>query len=128
MGSVTETAREVVDELNARGEKVGLVKVHLYRPFSTDHLLKVLPKTVTHVAVLDRTKEMGAHEPLFLDVHQSLVNQNNIKLIIGGRYGLSSKDTQPKDVKAVYDHLFSENPFDGFTISINDDVILMSIF
>lgn len=65
MGSVTETAREVVDELNARGEKVGLVKVHLYRPFSTDHLLKVQPKTVTHVAVMDRTKEMGAHEPLF---------------------------------------------------------------
>ena len=127
MGSVTETAREVVDELNARGEKVGLVKVHLYRPFSTDHLLNVLPKTVTHVAVMDRTKEMGAHEPLFLDVHQSLVNQNNIKLIIGGRYGLSSKDTQPKDVKAVYDHLFSENPFDGFTISINDDVTFKSL-
>ena len=127
MGSVTETAKEVVDALNAKGEKVGLVKVHLYRPFSTDHLLNVLPKTVTHVAVMDRTKEMGSHEPLFLDVHQSLVNKNNIKLIIGGRYGLSSKDTQPKDIKAVYDHLFSENPFDGFTVSINDDVTFKSL-
>lgn len=127
MGSVTETAREVVDALNAKGEKVGLVKVHLYRPFSTKHLVNVLPKTVKKVAVLDRTKEQGAHEPLFLDVYVSLHGVNAIETIVGGRYGLSSKDTQPQDVKAVYDHLKQANPFDGFTISINDDVTHKSL-
>lgn len=127
MGSATETTREVVDELNSRGEKVGLVIIHLYRPFSADYLKKVLPKTVEKIAVLDRTKEQGAHEPLYLDVYAALAGYKNITTIIGGRYGLSSKDTQPKDIKSVYDHLKQENPFDGFTISINDDVTHLSL-
>ncbi len=127
MGSVTETTKEVVDALNAKGEKVGLVKVHLYRPFSAQHLLKVIPTTVTKVAVLDRTKEVGAHEPLFLDVYAVLHGTGKIQSIVGGRYGLSSKDTQPNDIKAVYDHLNEVNPFDGFTISINDDVTHKSL-
>ena len=102
MGSVTETTKEVIDEL--KGEKIGVVKVHLYRPFSAKHLLAVLPKSVKQIAVLDRTKEMGATgEPLYLDVI-SVIKQAGLDIeVIGGRYGLSSKDTQPKDVKAVYD-------------------------
>lgn len=127
MGSVTETLKEVVDAMNARGEKVGMVKVHLFRPFSTDHLKAVLPDSVTHLAVLDRTKEMGTHEPLYLDVYASLSGYKALKVIVGGRYGLSSKDTQPGDLKAVYDHLSSANPFDGFTISITDDVTHKSL-
>ena len=127
MGSVTETIHEVIDKLNAQGEKVGMVKVHLYRPFSAEYLTKVLPDTVEKVAVLDRTKEMGAHEPLFLDVYSVLAGYKNVKLIIGGRYGMGSKDTQPKDIKAVYDHLDSEDPFDSFTLSINDDVTHLSL-
>lgn len=127
MGSVTETACEVVDALAASGEKVGLVKVHLYRPFSVKHLVDVLPASVKKIAVLDRTKEMGSHEPMFLDVYAALAGVNKIEMIIGGRYGLSSKDTQPADIKAVYDHLNSANPFDGFTISINDDVTNKSL-
>ena len=127
MGSVTETAKEVVDVLNTNGEKVGLVKVHLYRPFSAKYLQAVLPETVEKIAVLDRTKEQGSHEPLYLDVFAELDHYKNIKQIIGGRYGLSSKDTQPKDIKAVYDHLNSDNAFDGFTISIVDDVTHKSL-
>lgn len=127
MGSVTETALEVIDALNAKGEKVGMVKVHLYRPFSVEHLKDVLPETVTSIAVLDRTKEMGAHEPLFLDVYAALAGYKNVKTIVGGRYGLSSKDTQPRDVKSVFDHLKQDNPFDGFTISIVDDVTFKSL-
>lgn len=127
MGSVTETALEVIDALNAKGEKVGMVKVHLYRPFSVEHLKDVLPETVTSIAVLDRTKEMGAHEPLYLDVYAALAGYKNVKTIVGGRYGLSSKDTQPRDVKAVFDHLKQDNPFDGFTISIVDDVTFKSL-
>ncbi|HBZ42278.1 MAG TPA: pyruvate:ferredoxin (flavodoxin) oxidoreductase [Erysipelotrichaceae bacterium] len=127
MGSVTETALEVIDALNAKGEKVGMVKVHLYRPFSVEHLKDVLPETVTSIAVLDRTKEMGSHEPLFLDVYAALAGYKNIKTIVGGRYGLSSKDTQPRDVKAVFDHLKQDEPFDGFTISIVDDVTFKSL-
>ncbi|MGB4985189.1 MAG: pyruvate:ferredoxin (flavodoxin) oxidoreductase [Erysipelotrichaceae bacterium] len=127
MGSVTETVKEVVDDLNEKGEKVGLVKVHLYRPFSKKHLLSVLPESVEKVAVLDRTKEMGAREPLYLEVYDVLCNYKNIKTILGGRYGLSSKDTQPKDIKAVYDNLSVESPIDGFTISINDDVTHLSL-
>ena len=127
MGSVTETAKEVIDALNKRGEKVGMVKVHLFRPFAADRMLDVLPKTVKKVAVLDRTKEQGSHEPLFLDVYVALKGVNAIETIVGGRYGLSSKDTQPKDVKAVFDHLNKDNPFDGFTISINDDVTHKSL-
>ncbi|MGB7594658.1 MAG: pyruvate:ferredoxin (flavodoxin) oxidoreductase, partial [Erysipelotrichaceae bacterium] len=127
MGSVTETALEVIDALNKKGEKVGMIKVHLYRPFSMEHLKKVLPDSVTSIAVLDRTKEVGAHEPLFLDVYAALAGYKNIKTIVGGRYGLSSKDTQPQDVKAVFDHIKQANPFDGFTISINDDVTFKSL-
>ena len=127
MGSVTETASEVIDALNKKGEKVGMIKVHLYRPFSAEYLKAVIPASVTKVAVLDRTKELGNHEPLFLDVYAVLAGYNKIKSIIGGRYGLSSKDTQPQDIKAVYDHLNSDNPFDGFTLSINDDVTHLSL-
>jgi pyruvate-ferredoxin/flavodoxin oxidoreductase len=128
MGSVTETAAEVIDTLNAAGEKVGMIKVHLYRPFSVEFLKEVLPATVKKIAVLDRTKEVGSTgEPLFVDIYNSLTGFNGIEMIIGGRYGLSSKDTQPADIKAVYDHLNSDNPFTGFTLSINDDVTHLSL-
>lgn len=126
MGSVTDTAKEVIDEL--KDEKIGIVKVHLYRPFSAKHLLAVLPKTVKRIAVLDRTKEMGATgEPLYLDV-VSVIKQAGLDVeVIGGRYGLSSKDTQPKDVKAVYDFLNSDARHHDFTVGINDDVTHKSI-
>jgi pyruvate-ferredoxin/flavodoxin oxidoreductase len=128
MGSVTETAAEVIDTLNAAGEKVGMIKVHLYRPFSVEFLKEVLPASVKKIAVLDRTKEVGSTgEPLFVDIYNSLHGFNGIEMIIGGRYGLSSKDTQPADIKAVYDHLNSDNPFTGFTLSINDDVTHLSL-
>ncbi len=129
MGSVTETAKEVVDALTAKGKKVGLVKVHLYRPFSAKHLVSVLPATVKRIAVLDRTKEMGATgEPLYLDVVAALsqTNRNNIS-VIGGRYGLSSKDTQPKHIKSVFDFMKSANAHTDFTVGINDDVTFKSI-
>ena len=126
MGSVTETITEVIDEL--QGEKIGLIKVHLYRPFSAKHLLAVLPKSVKQIAVLDRTKEMGAAgEPLFLDV-SAVIKQAGLDIeVIGGRYGLSSKDTQPKDMKAVFDFLKSSNHWHNFTVGINDDVTHLSI-
>ena len=129
MGSVTETTKEVVDALNAKNKKVGLVKVHLYRPFSAKHLVSVLPATVKRIAVLDRTKEMGATgEPLYLDVVAALkqMDRNNIK-VIGGRYGLSSKDTQPKHIKSVYDFMKSSAAHTDFTVGINDDVTFKSI-
>ena len=129
MGSVTETAIEVIDALMAKGEKVGLVKVHLYRPFSAKHLVSVIPSTVTKVAVLDRTKETGATgEPLYLDVVAALEQMGRkMDVIVGGRYGLSSRDTQPKHVKAVFDFLDSEKPWTSFTVGINDDVTHLSI-
>ena len=128
MGSVTETIKETIDELDRRGEKVGLIKVHLYRPFSPKYLLKVLPDTVEKVAVLDRTKEMGATgEPLYLDVVSVLKDAKHVKTIIGGRYGMGSKDTTPRQIKAVYDHLLEEDPFTSFTIGINDDVTHLSL-
>ena len=129
MGSVTETAEEVVNELNKKGEKVGLVKVHLYRPFSAKLLVKAIPASVKKIAVLDRTKELGAQgEPLYQDVLVALAaeGRGDIK-VLGGRYGLSSKDTQPKDVKAVYDFLDAEKNWNGFTVGINDDVTHLSI-
>ena len=129
MGSVTETALEVVNDLTKKGEKVGLIKVHLYRPFSAKHLLSVLPKTCKEIAVLDRTKEAGAiGEPLYEDVVSALklVGKEGIK-VIGGRYGLSSKDTQPKHIKSVYDFMLSGKEFHGFTVGINDDVTHLSI-
>ena len=128
MGSVTETTIEVIDELVKEGRSVGLVKVHLYRPFSAAHLSRALPRSTKRVAVLDRTKEMGAAgEPLYLDVVAALkqVGRKNIE-VFGGRYGLSSKDTQPKHIKSVYD-FFEANPFHGFTVGINDDVTHLSI-
>ena len=127
MGSVTETITEVIDEL--KNEKIGLIKVHLYRPFSAKHLLAVLPKTVKRIAVLDRTKEMGAAgEPLYLDVVAVLANAGLKDIeVVGGRYGLSSKDTQPKDMKAVFDFLKQDKIFNGFTVGINDDVTHLSI-
>ena len=126
MGSVTETAKEVIDEL--KGEKIGLVKVHLYRPFSSKHLVNALPKSVKKVAVLDRTKESGATgEPLYLDVVAAFKQEGLDVEVIGGRYGLSSKDTQPKDVKAVFDFLKRDDAWNGFTVGINDDVTHLSI-
>lgn len=129
MGSVTETCIEVVNDLVDKGKHVGLVKVHLYRPFSVSHLLASIPTTVKKIAVLDRTKEPGANgEPLYLDVVAALRqgNRNDI-MVVGGRYGISSKDTQPKDIKSVYDFLDNPNIFTGFTVGINDDVTHLSI-
>ena len=125
MGSVTETIKETIDTLNEKGENVGLIKVHLFRPFSTSYLKQVLPSTVKSVAVLDRSKEAGTREPLFLDVLNSLYD-TGIK-IIGGRYGLSSKDTQPNQIKAIYDELAKETPKVEFTIGIVDDVTNLSL-
>lgn len=128
MGSVTETIKETIDEMNRMGDRVGLIKVHLYRPFSAKYLLKVLPETVEKVAVLDRTKEMGATgEPLYLDVCSVLKDVKHVTTIIGGRYGMGSKDTTPRQIKAVYDHLLDEHPFTSFTIGINDDVTHLSL-
>ncbi len=125
MGSVTETIKETIDELTKRGEKVGLIKVHLYRPFSVKYLTAVLPASVKKIAVLDRTKEMGAREPLYLDVLDALKGMD--LTIIGGRYGLSSRDTQPNQIKAVYDELAKDAPKAEFTIGINDDVTHLSL-
>ena len=128
MGSVTETISEVIDVLNAEGQKLGLVKVHLYRPFSAKHLLKMIPASVKKIAVLDRTKEMGAPgEPLYLDVIAALAQEGrHIDVVVGGRYGLSSKDTQPNQMKAVYDFL-NAKPWNSFTVGIVDDVTHLSI-
>lgn len=126
MGSVCETAEEVVDYLNASGQKTGLIKVHLYRPFSVKHLLNVLPKTVETIGVLDRTKEPGSvGEPLYLDVVSAL-SGTNIK-IVGGRYGLASKDTTPGCIVAVFKNLQDKNPKTNFTVGISDDVTGLSL-
>lgn len=126
MGSVCETIKETVDYLNKTGEKVGLIEVHLYRPFSTEYLIKVLPESVKQIAVLDRTKESGSSgEPLYLDVVNTFKDKD-IE-IIGGRYGISSKDTSPRDIKAVYDFLDSKERFNNFTVGIVDDVTNRSI-
>ena len=126
MGSVCGAIEETTHVLNKKGYKVGLIIVHLYRPFSTRHLLNVLPKTTKKVAVLDRTKEAGSSgEPLYLDVVNALKN-TDIK-VIGGRYGLSSKNTTPAMIKAVYDNLNGEMK-NGFTIGINDDVTNLSLY
>ena len=127
MGSISEATKETIDVLRAAGEKVGMIKVHLYRPFAAEYLLSVLPKTVKKIAVLDRTKECGAMgEPLYLDVLAALKDKKEIE-IVGGRYGLGSKDTQPNQIKAVFDHLKNEKPFTGFTIGIVDDVTNLSL-
>ena len=128
MGSVTETIEETIDELNSKGEKLGLVKVHLYRPFSTKHLLNVIPKTVEKICVLDRTKEPGAiGEPLYLDVRAAFYEEPNSPMIIGGRYGLGSKDVPPSSIKAIFDNLSSVNPKNRFTVGIDDDVTNTSL-
>lgn len=129
MGSVNECIKEVVDYLTSKGKKVGLVIVHLYRPFSVEHLMKVLPETVKRIAVLDRTKEQGSvGEPLYLDVKAAFYGQKKAPLIIGGRYGLSSKNTTPGQIFAVYDNLKKgEQALDSFTIGIEDDVTNLSL-
>jgi pyruvate-ferredoxin/flavodoxin oxidoreductase len=123
MGSVCDTISETIDYLLERGEKVGLVKVHLYRPFSERHFLQALPVTVQKIAVLDRTKEPGAPgEPLYLDVVKALHNAEHRPVIVGGRYGLSSKDTTPSQILAVFNNLNRPQPQNSFTIGIVDDV------
>ncbi len=128
MGSVTDTIDETVQYLNKLGEKVGVVKVHLYRPFSNEFFLQSIPGTVKKIAVLDRTKEPGAAgEPLYLDVKNAFFEVENKPLIVGGRYGLGSKDTTPGQIKAVFDNLKLAGPKNGFTIGINDDVTHTSL-
>ncbi|NPD91507.1 pyruvate:ferredoxin (flavodoxin) oxidoreductase [Xylanibacter muris] len=128
MGSASEAAREAIDYLTAKGEKVGLVSVHLYRPFSVKHLLAAVPKTTTRIAVLDRTKEPGANgEPLYLDVKEAFYGIENAPLIVGGRYGLGSNDTTPAQILSVYENLALNEPKNHFTIGIVDDVTFTSL-
>ncbi|MBC5632974.1 pyruvate:ferredoxin (flavodoxin) oxidoreductase [Parabacteroides hominis] len=128
MGSVTEAAREAIDYLTAKGEKVGLVSVHLYRPFSAKHFLAAVPKTAKRIAVLDRTKEPGAvGEPLYLDVKDCYYGQEDAPVIVGGRYGLGSKDTTPAQILSVYENLALPMPKNQFTIGIVDDVTFTSL-
>ncbi|MGN0555445.1 MAG: pyruvate:ferredoxin (flavodoxin) oxidoreductase [Candidatus Fimenecus sp.] len=128
MGSICDVAEEVIDYLTAKGEKVGLVKVRLYRPFSAAKLCEAIPATAKKIAVLDRTKEPGSiGEPLFLDVVAALNEMGRTAKVCGGRYGLGSKDTPPASVFAVYEHLNKENPERQFTIGINDDVTHLSL-
>ena len=128
MGSGTDTIQQTVEELNKEGRKVGLVKVHLYRPFSTKHLLEAIPKTVERIAVLDRTKEKGsAGEPLYLDVLESFSDSDRNPKIIAGRYGLGQKDTRPAHIKSVFDNLAKDEPKNHFTVGIIDDVTNTSL-
>jgi pyruvate-ferredoxin/flavodoxin oxidoreductase len=128
MGSITETLKEVVDHLNAKGEKTGLVIVHLYRPFSPKYLFNVMPESVKRISVLDRTKEPGATgDPLYLDVKDVYYGKSNAPLIVGGRYGLSSKDTTPAMMIAVYENLKLAEPKNQFTVGIVDDVTFKSL-
>ncbi|HEX2969431.1 MAG TPA: pyruvate:ferredoxin (flavodoxin) oxidoreductase [Bacteroidales bacterium] len=128
MGSVTETTKEVIDYLRGKGEKVGLISVHLYRPFSTKYLFNVLPSTVKRVTVLDRTKEIGAPgEPLYLDIKDAFYDRQNRPMIIGGRYGLSSKDTTPSQILSVFENMKLSQPKNLFTVGIVDDVTFKSL-
>lgn len=128
MGSVTEAAREAIDYLNGKGEKVGLVSVHLYRPFSAKHFLAAVPATVKRIAVLDRTKEPGANgEPLYLDVKECFYGKENAPVIVGGRYGLGSNDTTPAQILSVFENLALPQPKDRFTLGIVDDVTFTSL-
>ena len=128
MGSASGVIRSVADRLVKEGRKVGFLQVHLYRPFSAKHFLAALPETVQRIAVLDRCKAMGAAgEPLFEDVCSVLMNAGRMVRVIGGRYGLSSKDTDPAQMAAVFENLASENPVRGFTVGINDDVTHLSL-
>jgi pyruvate-ferredoxin/flavodoxin oxidoreductase len=128
MGSITETIKEVIDYLNTKGEKLGLISVHLYRPFSSKYFFNVLPKSVKRICVLDRTKEPGANgDPLYLDVRDMFYDEANKPMIIGGRYGLSSKDTTPSMMLSVYENLKSAKPKNHFTVGIDDDVTKHSL-
>ncbi|MGN2347488.1 pyruvate:ferredoxin (flavodoxin) oxidoreductase [Clostridium cagae] len=128
MGSVTDVAEETVDYLNAHGQKVGLLKVRLYRPFSVEKLIAAIPSTVKKIAVLDKTKEPGADgEPLYLDIRNAFYGKENAPVIIGGRFGLGSKDPNPAHIAAVYDNLAKAEPKNGFTIGIVDDVTNTSL-
>ncbi|MFC1670711.1 pyruvate:ferredoxin (flavodoxin) oxidoreductase [Spirochaetota bacterium] len=128
MGSVTDTLSEVIDYLVSKGEKVGLVSVHLYRPFSEKHFMEALPKTVKKIAVLDRTKEPGANgEPLYLDIRDIFYGKKDAPVIVGGRYGLSSKDCTPGRLIPVFENLKSSDPKNQFTVGIVDDVTFHSL-
>ncbi|MEA1887975.1 MAG: pyruvate:ferredoxin (flavodoxin) oxidoreductase [Bacteroidota bacterium] len=128
MGSVTSTIKETVDYLNSKGENVGFISVHLYRPFSSKYFFDVLPNTVKKIAVLDRTKEPGANgEPLYLDVRDLFYEKGDHPLIVGGRYGLSSKDTTPAMIMSVYENLKKDKPKNLFTVGIKDDVTNTSL-
>ena len=128
IGSVCEAIEETVDYLNAKGEKVGVIKVHLYRPFSSKYFFDVLPKTVKKIAVLDRTKEPGSlGEPLYLDICNLFYGKADAPVIVGGRFGLGSKDTTPTQIAAVYKNLEADTPKNGFTIGIVDDVTNLSL-
>lgn len=128
MGSACDAIKETIDYLSAKGEKVGLVNVHLYRPFSIEHFLDAIPKTAKKIAVLDRTKEAGAlGEPLYLDVCTSFFEKDEHPVIVGGRYGLGSKDTTPAQILAVYENLNADKPKNKFTLGINDDVTYLSL-
>jgi len=128
MGSVCETIEETVDYLREKGEKVGLLNVHLFRPFSIKHFMAKMPKTVKKIAVLDRTKEPGAiGEPLYLDVRTAYFEEDARPAIVGGRYGLASKDTTPTHIKAVFDNLKEDAPKNQFTVGIVDDVTYTSL-
>ena len=128
MGSVCEAIEETVDYLLEKGEKVGLLTVHLYRPFSIDHFFKYLPTTIKKVAVLDRTKEPGSlGEPLYLDVKAAFYNRDLHPIIVGGRYALGGKDVTPSHIVSIYENLKAEKPKDGFTVGIVDDVTFTSL-
>lgn len=128
MGSVTEAIRETIDHLTEKGEKVGLLAVHLYRPFSAEHFLAAMPKSVKRIAVLDRTKEPGANgEPLYLDVKDCYYGKTDAPVIVGGRYGLGSKDTTPAQILAVYENLALAMPKNHFTMGIVDDITFTSL-
>jgi pyruvate-ferredoxin/flavodoxin oxidoreductase len=128
MGSVTDTIKEVIDYKMAQGEKVGLIAVHLYRPFSAKHFFRAFPKSVKRIAVLDRTKETGANgDPLYLDIKDLFYGKENAPIIVGGRYGLSSKDTTPSQIISVFDNLMMNEPKNQFTVGIVDDVTFKSL-
>ena len=128
MGSVTESLEETIDYLNEKGHKTGVVKVHLYRPFAEKYFMDVLPKTVKAISVLDRVKEPGSiGEPLYLDVRSLFYDKKDAPIVVGGRYGLGSKDTTPSDLLAVFKNIMSDNPKNNFTISIVDDVTELSL-
>ncbi|MDR1671005.1 MAG: pyruvate:ferredoxin (flavodoxin) oxidoreductase [Alistipes sp.] len=128
MGSVNETLKETIDHLMARGRKVGVMTVHLYRPFSAKYFFEAMPSSVKRICVLDRTKEPGAPgEPLYLDVRDMFYGKEGAPVVVGGRYGLSSKDTTPAQMVAVFDNLASAQPRDGFTVGIVDDVTNLSL-